>query len=122
MLIAKFPPIGSLRKPLCGLVLHYGEAGTGSLPNETAWLCSSASSHVQGPPVRVYVSHSSLNTMRKVYEPLGKKVTILPLYFKKEELDAQAVLSMMAITSSDSAPLYMQIVLVSGYQACLYSG
>ncbi|KAH6915303.1 hypothetical protein BKA70DRAFT_1511736 [Coprinopsis sp. MPI-PUGE-AT-0042] len=111
MLIAKFSPIGSLQRPLCGLVLHYGEAGTGSLPNETAWLCSSASSHVQGPSVRVFVSHSSLNTMRKVYEPLGKKVTILPLYFKKEELDAQAVLSMMAITSSDSAPLYMQIVL-----------
>lgn len=59
--------------------------------------------------------------MRKVYEPLGKKVTVLPLYFKKEELDAQAVLSMMAITSSDSAPLYMQIILVSSYQVYIPS-
>ena len=113
MLISKFSPIGQLNKPLCGLVLHYGEAGHGALPNEAAWLCASQSSLVNGPPVKVFVSHSSLNTMRKVYAPLGSKVTVEPLYFKRKELDAHAVLSMMAIGSSESAPLYMQIILVS---------
>ncbi|KAG2013488.1 hypothetical protein CC2G_010397 [Coprinopsis cinerea AmutBmut pab1-1] len=111
MLIPNFSPIGKLQKALCGLVLHYGEAGTGALPNETAWLCSSESSYVQGPPIRVFVSRSSLKTMRKVYAPLGPKVVVEPLYLKKKELDAQAILSMMAISSSDSAPLYMQIIL-----------
>jgi hypothetical protein len=52
MMISKFPPIGSLTKPLCGLVLHFGEGGSSSLPNETAWLSVSLSSHVTGPPVR----------------------------------------------------------------------
>lgn len=113
MLIPEFSPIGQLNNPLCGLVLHYGEAGHGALPNEAAWLCSSQSSHVEGPRIRVYVSYSSLNTMRKVYQPLGDKVVVEPLYFKRKELDAHAVLSMMAISSSESAPLYMQIILVS---------
>ncbi|KAF6762364.1 hypothetical protein DFP72DRAFT_878655 [Ephemerocybe angulata] len=111
MLIPRFSPIGQLNKPLCGLVLHYGEGGQGALPNEAAWLCYSQSSLVTGPPVKVYVSHSSLNTMRKVYAPLGDKVVVEPLYFKRKELDAHAVLSMMAIGSSESAPLYMQIIL-----------
>ncbi|KAJ3549529.1 hypothetical protein NMY22_g852 [Coprinellus aureogranulatus] len=111
MLISRFSPIGQLNRPLCGLVLHYGEAGHGALPNEAAWLCTSESSLVKGPPVKVYVSHSSLNTMRKVYAPLGSKVVVEPLYFKRKELDSHAVLSMMAIGSSESAPLYMQIIL-----------
>lgn len=120
MLISRFSPIGQLNKPLCGLVLHYGEAGHGALPNEAAWLCSSESSLVKGPPVKVYVSHSSLNTMRKVYAPLGTKVVVEPLYFKRKELDAHAVLSMMAIGSSESAPLYMQIILVGQFINVLF--
>ncbi|TFK29354.1 hypothetical protein FA15DRAFT_610541 [Coprinopsis marcescibilis] len=111
MFIPNFSPIGNLKKPLAGLVLHYGEAGSGSLPNETAWLCSSVSSHVQGPPIKVYVSHSSLNTMRTVYAPLGEKLSVEPLYFRRRELDAAAILSMMSISSSESAPLYMQVIL-----------
>ena len=112
MLISKFPAIGSLTKPLCGLVLHFGEGGSGSLPNETAWLSKSISSHVTGPPVRVYVSRSSLQTMRTVYACLGKNVIVEPLFFQNIELDTAAILSMMAVGSSESAPLYMQIILV----------
>lgn len=111
MLIPNFPPIGSVTKALSGLVLHFGEGGSGTHPNETAWLCESISSLVSGPAVRVYVSHSSLATMRAVYAPLGNKVTVEPLYFQNSELDAAAFLSMMAIGSSESAPLYMQVVL-----------
>jgi hypothetical protein len=51
--------------------------------------------------------------MTTVYAPLGERVTVEPLLFKKDELDAQAFLSMMAIGSSESAPLYIQGVLVS---------
>ncbi|KAF8803657.1 hypothetical protein BYT27DRAFT_7144034 [Phlegmacium glaucopus] len=111
MLISKFPAIGSLTKALCGLVLHFGEGGSGSLPNETAWLSKSLSSHVAGAPVHVYVSRSSLQTMRAVYARLGENVVVEPLFLKNSELDAAAILSMMAVESSESAPLYMQIIL-----------
>ncbi|KJA30063.1 hypothetical protein HYPSUDRAFT_32126 [Hypholoma sublateritium FD-334 SS-4] len=112
MLIPKFPAIGTLAKPLVGLVLHYGEGGASCLPSEAAWLSSSISSHVSGVPVCVYVSHSSLHTMKAVYSCFGDaKITVEPLYFKNTELDAAAILSMMAVGSSESAPLYMQIIL-----------
>ncbi|KAF4619953.1 hypothetical protein D9613_005364 [Agrocybe pediades] len=111
MLISGFTAIGSLAKPLSGLVLHYGEGGPNSLPNETAWISRSLSSYVSGPPVRIYVSKSSLQTMSAVYAPLGDRVVVEPLLLKNSELDASAVLSMMAVGSVDSAPLYMQIIL-----------
>lgn len=113
MLIPDCSNIGSLEKPLCGLVLHFGEGGPGSRPCEASWIGVPAFLGVRTPPVRVYVSRSSLNTMRAVYAPLGDNVTIVPLLFSEAELDAQAFLSMMAIGSSDSAPLYIQIILVS---------
>ncbi|KAF8914057.1 hypothetical protein CPB84DRAFT_1861377 [Gymnopilus junonius] len=111
MLISGFSAIGSLAKPLSGLVLHYGDGGPNSLPNETAWLSSSISSFVNGPPVRVYVSRASLQTMQTIYNPLGDKVTVEPLLFQNHELDAAAILSMMAVGSAETAPLYMQIIL-----------
>lgn len=113
MLIPNFPAIGSLLKPLAGLVLHYGEGGINCLPSEAAWLSSPISSHITGVPVRVYVSHASLQTMKGVYSRFkADNVKVEPLYFKNTELDAAAILSMMAVGSSESAPLYMQIILV----------
>lgn len=113
MLIPNFLPIGSSSKALCGLVLHYGDGGSNSLPSEAAWLSSSLSSHVPGVPVRVYVSRASFQTMKGVYSRFGEdKVTVKPLYFQNSELDAAAILSMMAVGSTESAPLYMHIILV----------
>lgn len=114
MLIPGDKRIGSLSKPLCGLVLHLGDGGPHSSPNETAWLGSLKDRSKIAPSVQVFVSPSSLNTMKTVYSRhLGKNVDVKPLYFTEDELDAQAFLSMMAVDSSDSAPLYIQIVLVS---------
>jgi hypothetical protein len=112
MLIPDLQEIGSLEQPLAGLVLHFGE---GSRPSEAAWVGvrKGRSDGVRPPNVRVFVSKSSLNTMRAVYAPLGKDVEVTPLLFNEAELDAQAFLSMMAVGSSDVAPLYIQIVLVS---------
>jgi hypothetical protein len=50
--------------------------------------------------------------MRAVYAPLGDRVMVEPLFFSEAELDAEAFLSMMAVGSSDSAPLYVQLILV----------
>ncbi|KAG6331058.1 hypothetical protein ID866_8032 [Astraeus odoratus] len=103
--------MGCLYQPLSGLVLHFGEGGTGARPSEAAWVGSTSRPGVEPPRVYVYVSRSSLNTMRAVYAPLGERVKVMPLLFNESELDAQAILSMMAVGSSESAPLYIQIVL-----------
>lgn len=112
MFIPKLNSIGTLSKPLAGLVLHFGEGGPGSRPSEAAWVGVPTHSKTKTPFIRVYVSKSCLNTMKAVYEPLGKRVKVLPLLFDESELDAQAFLSMMAVGSSESAPLYIQTVLV----------
>jgi hypothetical protein len=50
--------------------------------------------------------------MKAIYAPLGNRVTVEPLFFSEDELDAEAFLSMMAVGSSESAPLYVQLILV----------
>lgn len=100
---------------MCALVLHFGEGGTSSLPSEVAWLASASRDlDIDLPKVRVFVSPSSIKKMQSTYkEALGDKVDVHPLYLAGSELDAQAILCMMSISSSDSAPLYMHLVLVS---------
>ncbi|KAF7433195.1 hypothetical protein PC9H_005144 [Pleurotus ostreatus] len=111
MFISGVGAIGTLQKPLSGLILHYGEGGSSGRPCEVAWLAVSRFKAVHPPPVKVYVSSSSLNTMRKIYAPLGSHIQVEPLCFTETELDAAAFLSMMAVGSSESAPLYIQILL-----------
>ncbi|KAI0637943.1 hypothetical protein C8Q77DRAFT_1070335 [Trametes polyzona] len=111
MLITGFEPIGASQKALSGLVLHFGEGGSDSRPCEAAWLGLSDVKGVKPPTIKVYGSSSSLSTLRKTYAPLGSAVTVKPLLFSEKELDAEAVLSMMAIGSSDNAPLYIQRIL-----------
>ncbi|KAI0824647.1 hypothetical protein BC628DRAFT_1377114 [Trametes gibbosa] len=113
MMISGYSAIGLCEQPLSGLVLHFGEGGEGALPCEAAWLgCAKTDDDFDPPSVRVYVSKSSLSTMRRAYAPLhDADIEVQPLTFSHSELDAQAILSMMAVGSSDSAPLYMQSVL-----------
>ncbi|KAL0949678.1 hypothetical protein HGRIS_009716 [Hohenbuehelia grisea] len=104
-------PLGCLNQPLSGLILHFGEGGDCARPCEAAWTGVSKAAGVSAPPVKVYVSKSSLKTMRNVYQALGSNVSVEPLLFDEEDLDAQAFLSMMAVGSSEGAPLYMQLVM-----------
>lgn len=112
LFVPDLPSIGSCKRPLSGLVFHYSEGGSGARPCEAAWVACAKANDTCTPSVRVYVSESSYATMKKVYEPLGKNVKVRRLKFVQSELDAQAVMSMMAIGSSDSAPLYMHTLLV----------
>ncbi|KAF9263534.1 hypothetical protein L218DRAFT_927205 [Marasmius fiardii PR-910] len=113
MLIPECKAIGSLKKPLCGLVLHFGEGGSGSSPCEAAWLAASGREDITAPHVRVFVSKASLNTMKGVYSDVASRghVSVEPLLFDQGDLDAQTFLSMMAVGTSESAPLYIQILL-----------
>ena len=113
MMIPRFPVIGALEKPLAGLVLHFGEGGPSSRPCEAAWVGVSNFPGVRAPPIKVFVSRSSLQTMKAVYSTLGSNVSVEPLVFAEDELDAEAFLSMMAVGTSEQAPLYVQIILVS---------
>ncbi|CDO74623.1 hypothetical protein BN946_scf184325.g10 [Trametes cinnabarina] len=111
MMVFDYPAIGVCKKPLSGVVLHFSEGGQGALPCEAAWLACPKLDGVSSPTVVVYVSKSSFFTMKKVYAKLGDHISVRPLTFSHSELDAQAILSMMAVGSSDSAPLYMQSIL-----------
>jgi hypothetical protein len=113
MLVPGCRPIGALEKALSGLVLHFGPGGDTAHPCEAAWLGKPRFQALQVPVVRVYVSRSALGTMRRVYAPLGDNVEVEPLLFTESELDAAAFLSMMAVESSATAPLYMHVIMVS---------
>ncbi|PSR71836.1 hypothetical protein PHLCEN_2v12337 [Hermanssonia centrifuga] len=112
MFVYNAAQIGRLEKPLSGLVLHIGEGGPNSQPSEAAWIGSAMVNNAVVPHITVYVSPSSLNTMRSVYyTKVGTHITVEPLLFNESELDAKAFLSLMAIGSSEGAPLYMQTIL-----------
>ncbi|KAI9447790.1 hypothetical protein H4582DRAFT_25626 [Lactarius indigo] len=111
MFVTGCPALGQLVKPLSGLVLHVGETGSCSSPCEAAYVGVSTVNNAKPPPVVVYVAPSSLKRMEQVYSRLGANVQVKPLYFSPSELDAAAFLSLMAVNSSDNAPLYMQTVL-----------
>ena len=96
MLIPQYAPLGSLKKPLCGLVLHYGNGGPNGLPSEASYICVSQSEGIKTPKVNVYVPKSSLRTRTRAYKPLGGNITVSALLFVETELDAEAVLTMMA--------------------------
>lgn len=113
MLIPGQSPIRSLNKQLSGLVLHFGNGGADSKPSEAAYIGSTHSSDVAVPRIVVYVSPSSIETMRNKYTRINSEISVEPLQFSHEELDAEAFLSLMGVSSSESAPLYMQTVLVS---------
>ncbi|KIY74182.1 hypothetical protein CYLTODRAFT_364601 [Cylindrobasidium torrendii FP15055 ss-10] len=105
-------PIGKLEKPLCGLVLYYGQGGPTSLPCEAAYIACSSKPDVVPPEVKVYVSSSSYNTLRRVYAAVSPRIIVEPLMFDEKELDAEAFLSLMAVGGSPtSMPLYMNTVM-----------
>lgn len=112
MFVTGCTALGHMVKPLSGLVLHVGETGACATPCEAAYVSVSVIENANPPPVRVYVSPSSFKRMQKVYGRLGGRLEVKPLYFSEAELDAAAFLSLMAVNSSDNAPLYMQTVLV----------
>ena len=114
MLIPNHPKIGMLGTALSGLVLHFGEGGAGCQPSEAAWLACPGDNSIAAPMVVVYVSPSSLQTMRTTYKKVSPDIVVEPLLFRKSELDARAFKSLMAVSgSTESAPLYMQTILVS---------
>lgn len=114
MMIPDLDIIGSQKKALSGLVLHFGEAGTTTQPCEAAYLGLSKIGGFTAPKVRVYVTPTSLSKMTTIYERLGFDVEVSALLLTQSELDAKSFLSLMAVgtTSTDRTPLYMRVALM----------
>lgn len=113
MMIPNDSRLGILKKPLSGLVLHFGESGAGAQPCEAAYQCRSKDPRVTPPKVVVYVSPSQLNTMSALYKnTFGHLVTVKALKIEHDELDAPSILSMMSVSMTGEPPLYVQIILV----------
>ncbi|KAF7981651.1 hypothetical protein HWV62_32760 [Athelia sp. TMB] len=92
--------------------MQYGVlGGPHSRPSEVAWLASSSRAGVRPPSIKVYVSPSSLRTMRAVYGAIGGNIIVEPLLFEEAELDAHAFLGMMCVSMSEAPPLYVQTML-----------
>lgn len=114
MMIPGFDAIGNQKKALSGLVLHFAEAGTVTLPCEAAYLGLPRVEGFKAPKIRVYVSPTQLSKMEIAYKRLRHDVEVLPFLLTQSELDAKSFLSLMAVgtTSTDRTPLYMKTVLV----------
>jgi hypothetical protein len=116
-MLIPYGSIGQLAKPLSALVLHLGEGGPAATACEAAWLGVS-SLQVAVPRVKVFVSPSCVETMKRVYSAVSKAIVVEPLYFEESELDAQSFKAMMGINLTEAnPPLYIQIILVSASTA-----
>jgi hypothetical protein len=98
-------------------VLHFGESGSGAKPCEAAYLARPADGceyiSPKLPKVRVFVSPTLESRMSQLYSPLGPNVTVSPLRFTDAELDAESVLTLMGMRSTEKLPLYLHTLLVS---------
>lgn len=116
VLICGNSSIGKLQKPLSALVLHFGDGGASDGQQCEAAYIGRLLLRRRGeaPRVTVYVSPSSTERLRASYKRISQEIIVQPLRFREDELDAKSFLSLMAVDgNSDSAPLYMQTVLVS---------
>jgi hypothetical protein len=99
------------KTPITALVCHRNAfAGVDiAQPCEAAYIGVKSDPAVSPPPVVVFVAPGSLNTMKKVYEPLGPNVTVLPFYLTQDELDSKTMFSIMKV-DGERGRLYVDIL------------
>ncbi|KAK4892451.1 hypothetical protein LTR27_009107 [Elasticomyces elasticus] len=101
--------LGRLVKPLTSVVFHYDRNGVSAVA-EAASLCSA------GVKVRVLVSRSHYSKLLPSYRAVpgatAENMEVLPLLFQDHHLEADRILKLMALSTSDNAlPLYMDVLL-----------
>ncbi|KAL7268095.1 hypothetical protein RUND412_009296 [Rhizina undulata] len=106
--IFRSPALGRLPNPLAGLVFHFDKY-TSLLstvrPCEAAYLASDV-------PIRVLVSASNLDRMKKLYSQItaAHPPVVEPLKLRQADLNIERMLSLMAVDQEGKAPLYMETV------------
>ncbi|RPB21001.1 hypothetical protein L211DRAFT_858560 [Terfezia boudieri ATCC MYA-4762] len=105
------PKIGVLRKPLSGLVLHFGEFNSRDAfrPCEAAYLASPDGKFAGGRTVQgvtVLVSPSNYLNLKIAYGAIPG-VSVRQLKLRSRDLTIQSMLTLMSVDSTSSQPLYM---------------
>ncbi|KAA8642811.1 hypothetical protein EYZ11_004337 [Aspergillus tanneri] len=106
-----FPALGTLKKPLSTLVLHYNEysSNLSSQPSETVFLSSVMTQYrlkYKPIPVRVLVSPSNFYNLQRMYSQIPN-VEVRPFRLQPHHLSISMMLSLMSLGKNDSMPLYM---------------
>lgn len=98
--------LGSLSRPLQGIVFHYDAWSVGSVC-EAAYLCSA------GISVNVLVSPSNYWKLKDAYQKIGqsaKYLTVRKLRLQPKHLNVERMLSLMAFNEvNGKIPLYMEV-------------
>lgn len=102
------PSVGVQRETIPGFVFHWDTNTSGSLA-EAASLCS------RGIKVRLFVSWSNYQQMKKLYENFARKVggqiEVRPLLFEDTELTVNHIRNLMAFRDpSQEPPLYLEVI------------
>ncbi|KAI9715120.1 MAG: hypothetical protein M1828_001055 [Chrysothrix sp. TS-e1954] len=101
------PLIGNVTKPLAGIVFHYDSHAMDSAC-EAAFLCSDI-------PVKIVTSPSNIWNRRKVSANVlrsGVNIEVLPLVLHEQDLNAQRMMRLMAVSEKEGTiPLYMEVVM-----------
>ncbi|KAK6352035.1 hypothetical protein TWF718_005184 [Orbilia javanica] len=112
------PAVGMLHRPLAGVVFYFSpftplDAGK---PCEVAYLAAPASDSTapagsylnRARKVKVLVSRSNLENMKRVYEKIPG-VKVYPLLLKANQLTAKTMLHLMSV-QEDNTSLYLAVV------------
>jgi hypothetical protein len=105
------PRLGALPSPLSALVLHFGESASTKKPCEAAFVGIPTDKAVESPSVYVLCSPTNFAQTQRLYKDQAKCDRVYPLYFLEEDIDAQSLLSLMAVDENGHMPLYMQVVM-----------
>lgn len=108
------PVLGLLQKPLSALVFNFAEYTSSSSfrPCELAFLASPGSQipgHFGAKKVNVLVSPSNYLSMKKLYTQIPG-VTVQPFMLRPDDLNISTMLTLMSVSQTQAAPLYMGIV------------
>jgi hypothetical protein len=102
------PSVGTQHQTIPGFVFHWDTNTSGSLA-EAASLCS------RGIKVRLLVSWSNYQQMKKLYEDFARKVggqiEVRPLLFEDTELTVSHIRNLMAFRDGPTeTPLYLEVI------------
>ena len=104
-----FSALGTLRKPLSTLVLHFNEysSNVSSQPSEAAFLASLMPEYNYHQfSIPLIATPSNFHNLEKMYSQIPN-VQIRPLRLQPRHLNISAMLSLMSMGKNDSVPLYM---------------
>lgn len=104
------PALGTLKKPISTLVLHFNEYSStvSSQPSEAAFLARVLPQYAQEQPVplRVLVSPTNFHNLKKMYSQIPN-IEVRPFKLQPKHLNISTMLLLMSFSQNDGMPLYM---------------